>query len=164
MIAAWIGIRQVAAIKRQGKATFLFELDKMWESKEFAGARTKFDKLRKAVEDWCDQNHAYLDGTGKEERIRERMAEVMSKLREENLEEYTDIMKLCGFYETAGMLVERGYVAFEDIYGLYGGSIVRLYSCMRTHIAKRAEGMPPGYLEYFLKLAKKAAIQAARDR
>lgn len=163
LVGAILTVRQLKAIKRQAQATFLFELDKMWESQEFAEARTRFEKLRKDAEDEVRNLHPSLDAGSREREIQKTVSATLEGLRHSNMAEYVFIMKLCGFYETAGMLVKRQYVDFADIYGLYGGSILRLYSTAEIHINKRAEEMPqPGYLEHFITLADRSKKENAK--
>jgi len=43
VVGAILTVWQLVSIKKQAKASFLFELDKMWESEEFTKARTDFE-------------------------------------------------------------------------------------------------------------------------
>jgi hypothetical protein len=156
---------QLRSLKRQAKATFLFELDKMWESSEFATARSRSEALRKDARTFVEQKHDGLDAAGKEIKIGEFIATEMARLRNEKTEDYVFLMKLCGFFETAGMLVHRRYAAFRDIDGLYRISILELYSEMQTHIRMRAETMPRDrgdeYLVHFRRLARRCRRRGA---
>ncbi len=75
-------------------------------------------------------------------------------LRTQKLRSYIELMSLCGFFETAGTLVYKGYIDRDDIMQLYDGTIEQLFTATRIHIERRQEEMPPGYLENFKRLAE----------
>lgn|GEM_PF-4026336 len=174
-VGIFFGVRQLKDLKEQGelrikqmemqnkqlqssnlqmKATFLFELDKMFESEPVAKARTSFVTLWKEVEDHVKNTHPHQETPAREASISEEFSKRLYDLREGNLEAYTRLMTLCGFFETAGMLVHRGYTNKADIEGLYDGSIHHIYTAMKRHIQRRQEEMPPGFYENFRRLAE----------
>ena len=140
----------------QAKATFLFELDKMWESTEFAAARVAFETLRADVEQWAETNHKHRDAVGRLQAMREEFSVRLFQLQKQNLAEYARLMRLCGFFETAGMLIKSRYVREGDILELYGGALIRLGETFGAHLRNRAEELPKGYMENFIRLADAA--------
>jgi len=144
------------------KATFLFDLDKLWESTQFAGARVAFEKLRADTEEHL-RGHNGDQHLSKEDRLTLEFSKRLYELKSQEMNGYTSLMSLCGFFETAGMLVDKGYVNLRDVDSLYGGTVLRLHETFAKHIEKRAEEFPPGYLENFLLLAKRiGAIRSKR--
>lgn len=151
---AFVQIRQQT---RQAKASFLFDLDTMWESTEFAVARADFFTLRRETEKQVEEDNKEKPAQQVILLLAEEFSQKLYNMRDEDTERYLGLLKLCGFFETAGLLVRRNYVSADDIIGLYGGSIRRLFEVMDIHLQKRREepGMPAGYFEHFRYLAQK---------
>jgi hypothetical protein len=152
---------QLGEIKKEGahrtaqmKATFLFELDKMFESEVLVKARSGFAVLQLDVEDHVRNTSPHLSSVEKSDLMSEEFAKRLHELRSQQLQTYLELMGLCGFFETAGMLIAKNYIDRDDILELYDGAIANLFMATRRHIEKRQEEMPPGYLENFKKLAE----------
>ena len=64
-------------------------------------------------------------------------------------------MRFCGFFETVGLMVERGYMPIEEIDRLFRGPVLTVNSCFRIHIAEceKETGVPAGLYEHALSLA-----------
>jgi len=164
----WFGACQLRAIREDGethtlearrladqsKATFLFELDKMFEGPTMMAARSNFLELGKDVEDHVKPHHDHLSHSEKRHQVAEEFARRLSDLRTQKLRSYIELMSLCGFFETAVTLVYKGYIDRDDIMQLYDGTIEQLFTATRIHIERRQEEMPPGYLENFKRLAE----------
>lgn len=147
---------QIRQQTRQAKASFLFSLDTMWESNEFAVARADFFTLRRDTEKQVERDNKEKPAQQVETLLAEEFSQKLYEMRDADTERYLRLLKLCGFFETAGLLVRQDYVSAYDIIGLYGGSIQRLFEVMDTHLQKRREepGMPKGYFEHFRYLAQ----------
>ena len=76
------------------------------------------------------------------------------------------ILKLPGFFETVGLLVERDLMQLDDVLPLYGGALIQLHDVVEMHVSARAEetGMPPGYFKHFRSLAEKAQERSDQRR
>jgi hypothetical protein len=63
-------------------------------------------------------------------------------------------MSICGFFETAGLMVKRGYVPAEDLINLFGGPLGIVSTCYRAHIQERQKetGVLAGLYEHALEL------------
>jgi hypothetical protein len=146
---------EVKRLADQAKATFLFELDKMFESGPFSRARSGFAVLKKDVDEHVKNHHPHLSITDREETMSEEFSKRLYELRSHNHAHYLRLMSLCGFFETAGVLIEKGYIEEADIEALYGGGIIDLYAATRRHIAQRQEEMRPGYLQWFKRLSER---------
>ena len=117
-------------------------------------ARSNFLELGKDVEDHVKPHHDHLSHSEKRHQVAEEFARRLSDLRTQKLRSYIELMSLCGFFETAGTLVYKGYIDRDDIMQLYDGTIEQLFTATRIHIERRQEEMPPGYLENFKRLAE----------
>lgn len=149
---------------RLAKAAFLFELDRMYESTEFANARAEFFHLHEKIKEQIKSSHQHQTEEAKDNALREEISRRLYVMRSDDKEPYLKFLKLCGFFETVGLLERQGYVSLNDIVGLYGGSIDRLERALRAHIKNRAEepDMPEGYMEHFLSLAQKTREKMAQ--
>ena len=76
-------------------------------------------------------------------------------MRTQDLENYSVIMRICGFFETVGVMVGQGYIPIEEIDRLFRGPILAMDTCFRDHISQRQNetGVPPGLYEHALSLA-----------
>lgn len=166
VIGLWFTFYQVRRYSIQGKASFLFNLDQMFEGPDFTKTRVAFSLLRTEIEKNIEAGHGHEAAEGKARLLREEFSRRLYTMRQDAPEDYLHIMKLCGFFETVGLLVERDYVALEDIVGLYGGSIVRAEEVLRTHLEKRIEepDMPDGYFENFRSLVAKTRERMGIDK
>ena len=133
LVFMFVQIRQQT---RQAKASFLFNLDTMWESAEFAAARADFFTLRREIEKQVEDDNEEKPAQQVQLILDEVFSQKLHKMRDKDTKRYLRLLKLCGFFETAGLLVRLDYVSAEDIIGLYGGSIERLYEVMGTHTCK----------------------------
>ena len=165
VVGLWFTFYQVRRYSIQGKASFLFDLDQMFEGPDFTKTRAAFTLLRSEIEKNIDAVHGHQAAEGKARLIRDEFSRRLYTMRQDAPEDYLHILKLCGFFETVGLLVERDYVALKDIVGLYGGSIVRVEEALRTHLEQRMEepGMPDGYFEHFRSLATKTRERMGID-
>ncbi len=98
-----------------------------------------------------------LDDASKAVKLREAFAEKLAELRRTNIKVYSNLLRFCGFFETVGLMVDLGYVELTDIVKLYKGPILDINRCFGQHIQERQNesGVPEGFLEHALKLAKK---------
>lgn len=143
------------------KARFLFMVDQMFEGPELSKARVLFyTKLIKIEKDVAE---TYKQKTIPERKkiIYDKFNTELFKAREDRPEDYLEILKLCGFFETVGVLHLSGYIELNAIVELYGVSIIRVADATETHIKKRWEEdrkLENEYMQNFLDLAKKVRV------
>jgi len=140
---------------RHDKATFLYNLDTMFENESFTRNRVAFVSLRSEVEASIQSTQAYLDHDSKTEQFALKYCESLQDLKDTDIERYTQIMKLAGFFEAVQVFTIKGQIEKEDVLNLYRAAIVPYYIATYKHIQKRQtdERMPDLY-ENFLALGK----------
>jgi hypothetical protein len=89
-------------------------LDKRWDS-DLANARKILahtrDEINKAV---TQQNPLAGDGT-KERLVKDAWTAKLKDMRENNKDDYRDLMAVIGFFETVGLMIKMGYISTEPI-------------------------------------------------
>ena len=144
---------------RQASVRTLLDVHRDFNTSLVMEARTEFQALRRTVENRAEQEMpAHLTAEQKLEFKKDLYSGHLYDLRKDDLQKYLTILRLPSYFETVGMLVERDDLDFEDVFNLFSGAIVRVDEVVGTHIQKRQEeeGMPPGYLENYRSLAKRA--------
>lgn len=138
----------------------------MFESAHFAEARYKFQVFRREAEAALEAKGSFkhLPENDKKEALKDECAMRLAVLREKDPGRYVAIFNLVGFLETVGMMVERNYIPFDDIYDLYAGAILLTDDVLGQHIVKRSEepGMPAGFYGFFRSLVLKTKERAMR--
>jgi hypothetical protein len=137
------------------QATFLFNLDRRWESSEMWNGRKLFRDLNEKLKKTVSGAHPMLGDGQKRERLHEEFAKELANLRATKPEDYMAIMRLCGFFETVGLMVEMGYVPLKEIDELLRGPIMATKHCFGLHIKERQNetGVPNGLYEHALNLS-----------
>lgn len=138
------------------KATTLLELDQTFQNQIFTDARGKLSNMLKEIEESLKKAKPHQTAEQLTDGVRNECFTRLSKMREENFDEYQTIFKIAEFFETVGLFVKRGYVPIEDIAELYGGGIIRAFNAFEIRIKKIWEDptVPSGYLEHFKYLAE----------
>jgi len=136
------------------KATFLLNLDQQWNSPEMIVSRQEFWTLREHIADVVATKYGGLADGARQTKISELFADELQALRKADLKQYLKIMRMCGFFETVGLVVDRGYVPMDDFKALYQGPIESIGTCFRLHIENRGKesGVPKGLFEHALSL------------
>lgn len=150
---------------RRARAANILDFDRLWESSEFSDSRTAFQKLLKEVEAFVNDEYKHLDESRKSDTRRKEFSRRLDEMRDAEEVRYLEIMRLPGFFETVGLLVERNLIQLADIIDLYGGPLILLHDATEIHISSLSEKgvMPSGYFKYFQSLAtlaKKAREQS----
>ena len=153
---------------RRARAAIIHDLDRLWESVEFSDPRTEFLKLRREIETFVNSKDDYkhFDESRKTDAFREEGSRCLHDMRDADEARYLKILKLPGFFETIGLLVERDLMRLDDVLDLYGGAIIQLHDVVEMHVSARAgeTGIPPGYFEHFRSLAEKAQERSDQRR
>ena len=159
--ALWFAYHQVMAARRsneatlkQAHATFLLELDRRWDSEEMFQCRVQLLIMRDGILARVGAEHARLDDNAKARKIGEEFAKDLKALRDSELENYLVVLRMCGFFETVGLMVKKEYVALDDITSLFKGSIIAMGTYFSRHIEERQKemGVPGGFFENALYL------------
>lgn len=150
---------------RQARAANILNFDRLWESSEFSDSRTAFQELLKEVEAFVNDEYKHLDESRKSDTRRKKFSRRLDEMRDADEARYFKIMRLPGFFETVGLLVERNLIQLADVLDLYGGPLILLHDATEIHISSLSENgvMPSGYFKYFQSLAtlaKKAREQS----
>jgi hypothetical protein len=136
------------------KAQFLLELDRRWEAESICSARQALARNLEEIKKQIGIDHPMLNDGAKTDRIRSRFAVKLSEMRKANDPDYALLLSLCGFFETAGLMVELDYISLDAIKELFEGPIVDIDLCMREHIDERSKetGVPDGFFAHALSL------------
>jgi len=128
---------QIQAARDNTKAIFLADLDRRWEGAEMKEARSKWRVLRNEIIVQVDKNHAHLNPGEKLKKRGQTCASKLHGMLINDVEGYTHIISILGFYETIGYLIFREFLTVEDIVELYGDSIREYDTLCFDHIEKR---------------------------
>jgi hypothetical protein len=142
---------------RQGNARFVLDLDARYESKDLRDARRKVHGLLWEYTDEASKQMPKGNDEARAQYVRGKFSTELARLRAEKIDEYMDLMLFCGFFESVGLMVKRGYVKFEDIDHLFRGAIHIVDTCFCGHIADRQKetGVPAGLYENALLLVER---------
>jgi hypothetical protein len=129
------------------RASFFLELLAQWDAAPLLDARNALVAL----------HHELTPIASYQKQISQVFAEKLRELRSTKDPSYPKLLKFCSFFEAAGLMVRRGYVPFEDINGLFSGSIAFMETCFAQHIHERQKepGTLPGLYENALYLIER---------
>ncbi len=73
--------------------------------------------------------------------------------------QYGQLMAICGFFETVGLMVEKEYIKVDDVFKLFMGPIVNIEMCFGGHITEleNETGVLAGLYEHARNLSRRAA-------
>lgn len=160
ILMAWY---QLSHMVKTSKAALLEQLDRRWSTPPMTGARHKAHQLIQEVET-----------AHKEEPLEQRkLSEAvdftgrLTKLREDlnTADDYLSLLEICSFFETVGFVAKKKYVNLQDIYELYGGSILLAHTLFDAYLESQRHALRErGYMveakkhyEYFSWLAKEVS-------
>jgi len=170
ILALFYGGRQLAALREgnkkqtesarnqelQTRAAVLLSLDQRWEN-EMLACRADLETLIVEV-----KNQAAQMWRGRpENEIREKSADLyadrLGRMADENRQQYMQLLRICGFFETVGCVVRAGYVPAKDVLDLLSVSIASAGMVFQPHINRLLkEGAPANFYENFLWIVEKA--------
>lgn len=159
----WYGLRQVqtaVAARLQDQetahASAILEMDGRWESAEMKDARDCFMAVRQEVLQAVGTGNPQMNDAARTQLMRQVWATKLSQLRLANDPKYSQIMRICSFFETVGLLVKKGYVRRDDVVALFKGPILAIDTSFGGHIEDqlRETGMPAGLYEHALFLCQ----------
>lgn len=137
------------------QASFLFNLDQKWDSPEMLESRKIFRNLHSDLTALVASKYPLLDDAHKVVKLGEELVATLDQMRQQDLNNYATVMRVCGFFETVGLMVERGYIPLDEIDGMLRGPILQIKTCFGPHIRVRQNetGVPAGLYEHALQLA-----------
>lgn len=165
LVYAFHQVKAAHAANRQslniGWATLLLELDGRWEGHELRTARVEIQKMVEKLTDIVGLNNPRLGDDHKKQMLGEEFTKLLNDLQETDISNYSTIMRVCGFFETVGVMVEKNYIPLNEIDRLFRGPILTIDTCFRPHIEERQKetGVPSGMYEHALSLADKIKQQ-----
>jgi hypothetical protein len=86
-------------------------------------------------------------------------------MRKTDFPRYFRLYKICGFFETVGLVARTGYVPLDDVLNLLGGSVLEAGRAFRPHIDStlRQAGADHRMFEHFLWLLGELEKRLAND-
>jgi hypothetical protein len=129
---------------RTEKARFLFNLDEMFENTHFSGSRVALYQHVEAMRAEVRAQFPNAKHDEQNKRMMDLSSKALFKLMHEDSTRYTEIMKVCGFFETLEILIKNGFIDPEHVIDLYGPAIISAGDACCDHIAKRREMNPIG--------------------
>lgn len=143
-----------------GWATLLLELDARWEGQALLDSRKIVTEIKEELTEKIGQDHPRLDDVHKAEKLGQEFGKRLAETRSGDLGKYLLIMRFCGFFETVGLMVDRGYMPLTEMDRLFRGPILTVDACFRTHISARQNetGVPVGLYEHALSLADRVKL------
>ncbi len=132
VLVAWRNLRELVVNNR---ARFIFELDTRWEGPTLTRARLEFYRVYEEIKDVALKRSAGEKDEAYRNHLSKLFDERLNALRNDKntLKKYHQLTEIAGFFETAGLLAEKGYIKYDDIIELYGGTLVRVYLAFRHH-------------------------------
>lgn len=151
----------------QERFNTLRELDRDYESQQFGPAREEMHKFREDIvmKLEADSSFTGLADDGKKIIFLNTCFNELQILRSsedrEDKTRYRLIVRMADFFETMGLAVEIERVDFDQIYELYGGTILRVHDVLGDHIKNRQDDpdMPPGLYKYYWRLVERVNKQ-----
>jgi hypothetical protein len=157
------GGRQLTEMQKTTRAAVLLSLDERWENEPMLACRTNLEEMIievrvEAAKRWRGQSESEI-----RRRSGDLYAERLAVMADENRQKYMQLLRICGFFETVGCVVQSGYIPTEDVLDLLRVSIRMAGVVFEPHIKKLLEdGAPSDFFENFLWLVEEA--QREHDR
>jgi hypothetical protein len=147
LLAVLAARKQITATVSQHRASIMLELDSRWESDEMIASRTLMVKIWSEVrKEEAPENH---------DDVFKRRLDAMQNA--EDPTPYREMLRLAGFFETAGWMVDKKYVTFEDFENLFGDSLRMFGSVCEKHLrGRQKKESKPRYYEHALSLIREA--------
>ena len=145
-IAVLVGKEQIKTAIIHNRASVVLELDNRWESDAIIESRTLLNDLytnvraSKPPEAWTMAYNRQL-----------------ADLRSNDPRKYRTMMRLAGYFETAGWVIGKQYVDQKDFFDLFRASVVQFGEVFEDHLVvlQRLEDAPTLY-EHALSLIREA--------
>lgn len=119
VVALLLGWYQLRGLTRQTRATALLALDERWEGAEMAGARADLERVIRAV-----QAEAVRRSTPQNQVSEiDVFPEALEELRRLDPGRHTQLLRICGFFETTAYAAREHYLKTSDLHRLFGVSI-----------------------------------------
>jgi hypothetical protein len=160
--AAWFGavlaavVAVMALLQRvdQARATFLLHLDDHWN--RIRDARDVWRTIQNEIATRAKIDHSAYRDKHRMEELRRMCGAKMNELKTSNPGYYWSLFECIGFFETAGLMVRRGYVPLSDMVGNFKGPILDVDIMFLEHIAElqKLPEYEPGLFENALFLAQ----------
>lgn len=140
-------------------ATLLMELDNRWDSTEMQASRKIFREMKDHLEETVGAANPVAGDHKRIELAKQAWSNALKEKRKNSIDEYSQLMAICGFFETVGLMVKRQYIMTEDVVDLFKGPMVNIETCFGGHIEDLGNetGMPHGLYEHARSLSRLAA-------
>ena len=132
VVALLLGWYQLRGLTRQTRATALLALDERWEGPEMAVVRADLERIIAAV-----QAEAVRRSTPQNEVSEiDVFPEALEELRRFDPGRHTQLLRICGFFETTAYAAREHYLKTSDLHSLFGSSIRDSGFVFREHIVE----------------------------
>ncbi|MGH7842457.1 MAG: hypothetical protein ACREQD_00790 [Candidatus Binataceae bacterium] len=149
-------------LELQTRANILLTLDQRWEGAPLSNIRRELQVLIAEAE-------AAIPGSPSPDSLHLLRAPVLTTkleaMRKADFPKYFRLYKICGFFETVGLVARTGYVPIGDVLNLLGGSVLEAGRAFRPHINSihHQPGADPKMFEHFLWLLSELEKRLAID-
>ena len=147
----------------QARAAVLLSLDERWENEPMLACRTNLEEVildvrNEAAKRWRGQPESEML-----RRSADLYAERLADLAEVNRTKYMQLLRICGFFETVGCVVQAGYLPLDDVLDLLRVSILMAGLVFGPHVQKLLEdGAPDDFYENFRWIVAEARREQGR--
>lgn len=157
-VAAWNARLQIRQSTKATNARLMLDLDMRWDSPDMQETRRLFGDTNSDLVAIVSNDFPQANDAAREQKVREKWTEHLRNLREQDVQNYTKLMSMCGFFETVGLMVKKNYVSKSDMLDLFEGPIVAIGRCYGGHIEERSKemGVPKGLYEHALEICENA--------
>jgi hypothetical protein len=137
---------QLERSRLESHASLLMQLDERWEGDELETPRNELAIII---------NEAIAKST-KGEEVPEFIKVKLKELETTEIKKYADIMKICGFFETVGLMCRNEYTNKQVIIDLLYGSITYTYIHLGGYILYLKQTRSPTAYDNYAYLANEA--------
>lgn len=145
---------------KNSQASILLGLDDRWESTPMMESRAMFVEVNREIIKNIADNFPEINDEARVERMKENWCTKLGTIfrDDDDIDKYHKLMRMCGFFESVGLMVSRDYISEKDVLGLFRGSMVSIDRCYSKHIVERSHesGMPKGLYQHALSLCANA--------
>jgi hypothetical protein len=128
----WVARNHAREVENTRLANVFMRVDERWSTSEMLTSRILMTRLA--------DRYAVHGQSG--ETLSDYFDRVLSDIRRTNIRRYALLMTPIYFFETIGLMIDTGYLKYEDLLRLLGGAITTYDTFFGAHLAarRRAEG------------------------
>ena len=135
----YVAWKQLGEIKGSSKAEVLKQLDARFSTPPMTDAK---DEARRIFAEIYER-HKDKGEAERELNAITDFTNYLAELKKANDKRYFMLIDICAFFETVAYVAYKKYVSLDDIYELFGGSILTSGKFFEAHIKDLQAGPPP---------------------